>query len=145
VAAGQREQWAKAERGKFMDQLQTDYPELKEGTAAYKELNAATAQVLKSDPALQQDYDNYGASRSAMGLRLITDRARLNLIQQKARSVASKRVHGPQPQVPGIYRPSNSGALEDVATLQRQLENATGQSALKLATKLTKARRAAGL
>jgi hypothetical protein len=66
--------------------------------------------------------------------------------QERAKNVASKRVHAHQPQAPGVYRPAGSAALDDVRALERQLGDArSDREALRLATRLTQARRAAGM
>jgi len=54
-----------------------------------------------------------------------------------------KRV--PQVQTPGTYQPRGAGDIDQVRALERQLDGATGQQALKIAKSLTQARRAAGL
>jgi hypothetical protein len=46
---------------------------------------------------------------------------------------------------PGTYRPSGAGDLETVQRLQRELQGATGDRAVRLGTKLQQARRAAGM
>jgi hypothetical protein len=141
VQRQQREQWAKGERGKFMDQLQKDYPHIREGTDAYRKLNAATAEVLSSDPELRKDYDNFGASRSATGLRMIVARAMEKIGQANQRNIASKRVHSHQPQVPGVHRPAGSDYEDEIKAVQEKLATASGNAALKLATRLTQLNR----
>jgi hypothetical protein len=66
--------------------------------------------------------------------------------QERVKTIANKRVPAHQPQAPGVYRPAGSAALEDVRSLEQQLGNARGErEALRIATKLTQARRAAGM
>jgi hypothetical protein len=53
-----------------------------------------------------------------------------------------RQVNLPQVQKPGVYRAPDSGG--DVRDLQRQLRGAKGREALRIATEITRARRASG-
>jgi hypothetical protein len=77
--------------------------------------------------------------------RLIADAYRWRQAQANAKSIASKKVPAPPVQRPGTYRPSGSGDLENVRHLERELGEATGARAIKLATALHRARRNAGI
>jgi hypothetical protein len=61
------------------------------------------------------------------------------------RDLNSKRAPVPQVQRPGVHRPAGAFAMDQIADLERQLDNATGNQSLKLATKLHQLRREAGL
>ncbi len=74
--------------------------------------------------------------------RLIRDAFLWRQAQSKAKQVTRAPV--PPVQRPGTYRPG-AGDVETVQRLQRELEGATGDRAVRLATSLHRARRAAGM
>src|SRR5262249_3990437 len=111
-------------------------------------LHEAAFKVLRgtglTDAQIKQQWDS-GHLRPA-GFQQVIALAAAHLdTQERAREgLTSKRVPAPQSLRPGTYRPAGSGAEEQVRDLERQLDGASGNNALKLATRLTRARRAAG-
>jgi hypothetical protein len=71
---------------------------------------------------------------------------REQLLREGAKSMASKRAQVPQVQVPGVHRPAGADAAASIAGLEEKLSAAPNQNAaLKIAIRLTQAKRAAGL
>jgi hypothetical protein len=64
--------------------------------------------------------------------------------QQKSKDLASKRVPPVAPHSPGVARVRGSDDEAQISRLERELENASGNQAIKLSVRLTKAKRAAG-
>jgi len=145
VAAHQRAQnFANFDKA-FNAWVDSAHPQFARG-ARRNELAAATKDYLKNDLGLSDNEINYhyhqtGLLRTPASQKLLANSAVLKLMNARAREIASKRVHAHQPLPPGAHRPSNSGALEDVRALERELETASGNAAVKLATRLTQARR----
>ena len=81
--------------------------------------------------------------RDARAQRLILDAYRWRQAQAKAKNVTKAPV--PPVMRPGVARPRGGGDLEAVARLERELRTASGDRAVKLATKLHQARRSAGM
>jgi hypothetical protein len=77
--------------------------------------------------------------------RIIADAYRWRQAQANAKNIAAKKAPVPPVQKPGTYRSSGSGDLENVRHLERELGEATGARAIKLATALHRARREAGI
>jgi hypothetical protein len=94
---------------------------------------------------ITQDHLNhhlFGPSlRSVEGQRLLADATRWRVAQQRAQQVRQTPV--PPVQKPGTWRASDGGE-QSVRELQMRLKGASGREALRLATELTKARRANG-
>jgi hypothetical protein len=81
--------------------------------------------------------------RDARAQRLILDAYRWRQARAKAQAVTKAPV--PPVMRPGVARPRGGGDLEAVARLERELRTASGDRAVKLATKLHQARRSAGM
>jgi hypothetical protein len=64
--------------------------------------------------------------------------------QQRRNEIETKKATLPQVLKPGVFRPRGADHDSDIYRLQRELEEASGEKALKLAARLTKARRSAG-
>src|SRR5262249_31092686 len=87
-----------------------------------------------------------GRWRSAPEQMIIADAIAHEAARESMRELPSKRAPVWPVQRPGNFQPARgAGDLDQVRALERQLEGATGQQALKLAKALTQARRAAGL
>jgi hypothetical protein len=81
--------------------------------------------------------------RDARAQRLILDAYRWRAAQAKAKTVTRAPI--PPVQRPGVARPSGAADYEQVSRIERELSGATGDRAIRLATKLQRARRAAGM
>jgi hypothetical protein len=76
---------------------------------------------------------------------VIADATRWRMAQARAKDIASKRAPVPPVMRPGTYRPAGADSEADIGRLERALSGARGErAALRAATKLTQARRAAG-
>jgi hypothetical protein len=88
-----------------------------------------------------------GALRAVQTQMILARAGAWELAQERAaiarEQLADKRAPIPPVQRPGVARPRGAGAEGDVRALSQQLENATGNAALRIATKLTQARRRA--
>jgi hypothetical protein len=84
--------------------------------------------------------DTIDAHSSALQL-ILAKAASWDMAQQKAQQARQANV--PQVQKPGTYRAPDGGE-QSVRDLQMRLNRASGREALRLATELTKARRASG-
>jgi hypothetical protein len=81
--------------------------------------------------------------RDARAQRLILDAYRWRQAQAKARNVTKASI--PPVQRPGVARPSGAADYEQLSRIERELSGATGDRAIRLATRLQRARRAAGM
>jgi hypothetical protein len=108
-----------------------------------KTLNAAGF----SDRELSTAWDGQsGFSLRDARAQILVHKAMLwDQAQANAKNIASKRAPVPSVQRPGTYRPSGAGDAEQISRLERELGSATGARAVKLATQLHQARRAAGM
>jgi hypothetical protein len=132
----------------FNKWLAVSYPNYKSGSRR-AELTQAVKSYLRddlkmTDAQIQHHYKVTGVLRDSAAQRLLADAAMWKMAQANAKNVAEKRIHAPPVQRPGVFRPHGADAEESVRGLQRELESATGERALRLAVKLTKAKRAAG-
>jgi len=102
---------------------------------------------LKSTGLTQEQIDREWAAgrwRASEEQVLLSRLGREQLLREaKQRLNEHKRV--PPVQQPGMYRAAGAGAMDEVRSLERQLDGATGQRALQIARQLTQARREAGL
>jgi hypothetical protein len=123
-------------------------PEMRNDKTA-RELRDAVKSSLKSlgfsDAELQEAWGGHS------GLPLRDHRVQLALrkiaLWDQAQARAKEVTKAPIPPVqrPGTARPRGSQEEADVRSLERALDNAKGDQAIRLAAKLTRARRAAGL
>jgi hypothetical protein len=133
------DKWAQAQN----DIIDAELPELRDPKTAarFKQDVAETMRVM----GITQEHLNhhlFGPSlRSVEGQRLLADATRWRVAQQKAQR--ARQVPLPPVQKPGAYRAVNDGA-QSVRELQQRLYRASGREALRVATELTKARRANG-
>jgi len=149
VASRQREQQFRANDDAFNKWLSKAHPNYSKG-ARRNELTAAVKSYLRDDLGMtDQDIDYHyrqsGLLRSAQAQAMVANGAMWKLSQQAVKRIAEKRVHAPPVQRPGVFRPHGADAEDSVRSLQRELEGATGERALRLSVKLQKARRAAGI
>jgi hypothetical protein len=149
VAQGQREQIFNQHDAEFNKWLGATHPNYSKG-ARRNELTQAVKSYLREDlemddRAIEFHYKTSGQLRSLAAQKALAQGAMFKLMQASAKNLANKRVPPPPVQRPGTYRPTGADAEDSVRALERQLESATGERALRIATKLTQAKRAAGL
>ena len=65
-------------------------------------------------------------------------------LQERRNELNSKKAPLPEVQRPGVARPRGSDSDADINRLEKQLEGASGDRAVKLAARLTRAKRSAG-
>lgn len=75
---------------------------------------------------------------------VLADAARWRMAMANKNSIASKRLQPPPVQRPGTARPRGADNEADIARLQRELANASGAAAVRIATKLHQLQRQAG-
>jgi hypothetical protein len=121
-----------------------EIPEPKAGGEAAKALRAAASQIVAEaginlrDPAIAR------AIFFIEGQRVLADAARRRITQARAKEATRAPV--PPVMRPGVARPAGSARMEGAAdrvTEKGALKSATGNKALKLATQLMRAQRAA--
>jgi hypothetical protein len=142
-------QYAESEDGKAHDLIAREIPAYKteEGRRAIKQ---ASRTMLKNLGLTDQHIKQVWADGAPINLRsapaqaIMAKAAAYDLAVARARDVQNNRAPLPQVQKPGVYRPRGAGDAETVLSLQRQLDNSSGNAALKIATKLQQAKRAAG-
>jgi hypothetical protein len=123
-------------------------PELQDSARAHA-LRTATKQMLKDVGFSDDEVTAAWSGKTGVPLRdyrvqmLLADGARWRMAQAKVNQVTKAPI--PPVQRPGTYRPAGAGDMETVQRLQRELDSATGDRAVKLATRLHQARRAAGM
>jgi len=147
-AAAQRAAWNEQQDSAFQNALASRHPQFSSDTGRTK-LQRLAREYLEKDLGLtkaQIDAEwSRGALRSAGAQMMLADAAVLKAGRDSMLDLNSKRAQIPQVQRPGVHRPAGAAALDQIHTLERQLENATGYQSLKLATKLHQLRREAGL
>jgi hypothetical protein len=134
------EAYNRAEDAKFSDRIAKEYPGHK--VAAVRPYVLQAMRKAGVDDARITELWRSGALRGVETQMLLWKAGLQEMGEAKARDLASKRVPLPQVQKPSVYRPAGSGSEEAVRSLERQLDNATGDRAVRLATKLQQAKRA---
>jgi len=157
IRQGQQAQVAKVQQAEFnrwasqSDEaaraaITADMPEYG-SDAAFGRLQKASRKALEKVGLSKADMDQLwanGTLRSVPAQRMIAKLAHAEL-QAEARKGLNAHRAVPRVQTPGTYQPRGAGDIDQVRALERQLDGATGQQALKIARQLTQARRAAGL
>jgi len=143
-AAAWLDQRNAAQDAEFQRMLEAEMPQFAKGKAR-EELMTAAKRLMKSQPDIVADYHRGGPARSAGVQMQMAKAAAYDVLQQRSGELASKRAPIPPVQRPGVHRPAGAGAMDQIADLNRQLANATGNQSLKLATRLHQLRREAGL
>jgi len=142
-AAIQLEARNKAQDTEFQRLLEQEMPEFAKGRGR-QEMMAAAKKLVESQPEIMASYQQGGPARNPAAQMTIARAAAWQVAQERARNLnAHKRV--PPVHAPGTYQPRGAGDIDQVRALERQLDGATGQQALKIAKALTQARRAAGM
>jgi hypothetical protein len=149
-AANARQQqinaWGQQQDALAQQKIKADMPEYADD-AGWRKLQQATLRALKSTGLTQEQIDREWAAgrwRASEEQVLLSRLGREQLLREaKQRLNEHKRV--PPVQQPGMYRAAGAGAMDEVRSLERQLDGATGQRALQIARQLTQARREAGL
>jgi hypothetical protein len=113
-------------------------------------LARATNRALKESTGLTDEQIgaewSKGRWRSVPEQKMLARLGREQLLREGAKNLAAKRAPVPPVQVPGVARPAGADAASSIAVLQEQLSAAPNQNAaLKIAMRLTQAKRAAGL
>jgi hypothetical protein len=128
--------------------IKADMPEYA-SDEQWRKLQAATRRAIKESTGLNEQQIGeawqQGHWRSVPEQRLLARLGRAQLLQEGAKNMASKRAPVPPVQRPGVARPAGADAAASIAGLERELSEATGVRAHKIAVRLTQARRAAGL
>lgn len=110
-------------------------------------LQSAAVETLKSLGFSEEELSKSWNGQERFSLRdhrlqsLILDASRYREAQAQAKKVVAKPV--PPVQRPGVAPAKNAGGEALIQNLERQLQNASGQKAMRLAAQLTQARRAA--
>jgi hypothetical protein len=147
-ATAQRAAWNEQQDSAFQNALASRHPQFASDTGRAK-LQRLAREYLQKDLGLTpQQIDaewSRGALRSAGAQMMLADAVAHKAGKASMLELNSKRAQIPQVQRPGVHRPAGANALDQIADLQRQLDNATGNQSLRIATKLTQARRDAGL
>jgi hypothetical protein len=125
-------------------------PELNDTTRAAA-LRDATKNMLRGVGFQDAELAHAWDGRSGFSLRdgrvqqVLADAARYRQMMANKNAIASKRAPVPSVQRPGVARPRGADSEADIQRLERQLDHATGErAALRVAMKLTQARRAGG-
>jgi hypothetical protein len=147
-AAAQRQAWNEQQDAAFQNALAGRHPQFATREGQTK-LQSLAREYLEKDMGLtKQQIDaewKGGALRSASAQLMLADAVAHKMGRESLRDLNSKRAQIPQVQRPGVHRPAGAGALDRIADLERQLDNATGNQSVRLMTKLHQARREAGL
>jgi len=149
IVQRQREQQFQANDEAFNQWLSKAHPNYAKG-ARRAELQQAVKSYLRddlglSDKDVEYHYKQTGLLRTPQAQAMLANGAMFKMMKANAKNIASKRAAAPPVQRPGVYRPAGADAEDTVRSLQQQLENATGERALRISVKLQQARRAAGL
>jgi len=146
VQKAQFDRWASQQDDAARAAITSDMPEYS-SDAAFGRLQKASRRALEKVGLSKADMDALwanGTLRHIPAQRMIAKLAHAEL-QAEARKELNAHRAVPRVQAPGTYQPRGAGDLDQVRALERQLDGATGQQALKIARQLTQARRAAGL
>jgi hypothetical protein len=147
-AAVQRDAWSKQQDAAFERVLKDRHPQFDNDTGRAKLKRLANEYLQKDLGLTPQQIDaewQGGQLRSAAAQVMLLDAIALKAAKASTLDLNSKRAPVPPVQRPGVHRPAGAGALDRIADLQRQLDNSTGNQSLRIATKLTQAKREAGL
>jgi len=141
-------QWGAAQDTSAEASIKQEMPEFN-SDAAWKRLQQATRRALRESTGLSdQDLSahwNAGRWRSVPEQKMLARLGRDQLAREGMKSLNAKRAYVP-PVAPGNYQPARgAGDVDLVANPERQLADAPNQNAaLKIAAKLTQAKRALG-
>src|SRR5262249_51900541 len=121
----------------FNSWLSRQHPNFAKGPRR-SELQRAVKDYLTNDlgmSAAQIDhhYRVTGVLRDLGAQKVLADAALFRIAKQNALNIASKRVQAPPVQRPGVSRPFGAEAEESVRALEKQLDSAQGQAALRIA------------
>ena len=112
------------------------------------ELQSAAMKTLRNIGFTEDELTKHWNSMSSLSLRekkvqvLVQKATRWDMAQEAKKTVTAKK-DLPPVQRPGVARQGDS-KLAQIQTIQKQLNNATGMAALRLATQLTKLQRESG-
>jgi hypothetical protein len=148
VATAQRAAWNTHQDEAFTRELAKRHPQFASDEGRTKMQRLAREYLEKDMGLTKQQIDaewKGGALRSFAAQVMLADAVAHRAAQESLRDLNTKRAPVPQVQRPGVHRPAGAGALDRIADLERQLDNASGGNQVKLMTKLHQARREAGL
>jgi hypothetical protein len=141
--------WANQQNEIFQRELKTRHPEYSTD-AGLQKLQSAAKRYMQEDMGLSQDEINRqwsggGALRSAAAQIALADAVAWKLARESVsqKALAAHRAPVPRVQVPGVSRPRGAYNEDQMRDVERQLADAKGERALRLATKLSQMRRAA--
>jgi hypothetical protein len=145
----QLQEWGRRQDEQASAAIKADMPEYASDDA-WKRLQKATNRALKESTGLSDEQIgaewSKGRWRSVPEQKMLARLGREQLLREGAKNMASKRAPVPPVQVPGVARPAGADAHASIAGLEQQLSAAPNQNiALKIAMRLTQAKRAAGL
>jgi hypothetical protein len=144
-----RAEYAKKEDDAFHAALAREMPQFA-SKAARDELNKNARALMKRAGLDDQQIALHWTHGLPIDLRqhqvqmVLAKAAAWDAAQAKMGDIANKRASIPPVQRPGVARPRGAGADADIAGLERQVANLSGNAQLRAATRLTQARRAAG-
>jgi hypothetical protein len=140
----QVDKWASAQDDLFNRQLAERHPQLAADTArmqrAAKDYLKRTTGLTESQ--ITREWRN-GRWRSAAEQMILADAVSHEMARASVRDLGLKRQQVPPVQRPGVDRPRGAVNEDQMRDVERQLESAKGDRALRLATKLHQMRRAA--
>jgi hypothetical protein len=122
-------------------------PEMKDARQRY-ELVQGTKATLKNTGFTDDEVAEAWHGYSGIPLRdhrvqqILRKAALFDKMHANARNIANNRAPLPQVLRPGTARPRGADGAEDIARLERQLADAKGDKAIRIAAALTRARRA---
>jgi hypothetical protein len=147
-ATAQRAAWNEQQDAAYQREVAKRHPQFTSDEGRTK-LQRLAREYLEKDLGLtkaQIDAEwRGGALRSAAAQLMLADAAVLKGGKASMLDLNSKRAPVPQVQRPGVFRPRGADMGDRIADLERQLDNSTGNQSVKIATKLTQAKREAGL
>jgi hypothetical protein len=144
----ERQVWNEQQDAAFQRALANRHPQFasKEGQTKLQRL---AREYLEKDMGLtKQQIDaewKGGALRSASAQLMLADAVAHKAGKESMRDLNSRRAPVPPVQRPGVYQPRGAADMDRIRDLERQLDNASGNQSLRIATKLHQARRDAGL
>ena len=145
VRQQQLDQWSRGEDQRFWGVLEKKYPALAKDPA---KLHRATSDYLKRTTGLSEQQITAawkaGKWRSAGEQVILLDAVVSDMARNGRKELAAHRALLPPVQRPGTYRPAGADAESDIGALERRMQNAKPREQIRLAARLTAAKRAAG-
>jgi hypothetical protein len=144
----QVEQWSATQDAAFAKHVQEHRPEFASEAGQVRMQKATLGYLQRTTGLSEQEIKQRwraGQWRSTPEQIVLVDAVSHDLAKQSMRDLNSKRAYTP-PVTPGAARPRGADAEQSIQELERKMANASSvQQQLKWSTKLTQARRNAGL